>query len=108
MKYPEFEKYVRNHHMAPVGRFELKTADVLVADSGEWFWGKNKEGIEGRWYRTMFAFERDKMWVGSYEEYPAVDYDLISAAEGQKKRVEESLEYASNYLKQLTDAGLYD
>lgn len=104
-----FELWCVQMNMRAVGRFPEKQADILIADSGEPFWGPNKEGIIGRWYRTAFCIDQhDKTWLASYHDYPASDYDLLSRKEGQKRRVNECLEHAKKTLAQTAATGLYD
>jgi hypothetical protein len=104
-----FEAWCAKMNMRAVGRYPQKNADILVADSGEPFVGANDKGIIGRWYRTGYAIDQqDKTWLASFHDYPAADYDLLSRAEGQKRRVNECLEHAKKTLNQTAAAGLYD
>lgn len=96
--------------MVPVKRTRDDSwpADILFADSVTPFFGKNQEGIYGRWYRTAFAYETDSAWTASYAEYPAQDFDLLSKREGQKRRLNEAETAALGNLMLLNDSGLFD
>lgn len=96
--------------MMPVNRKRDPSwpADILFADSGTPFFGENEQGIYGRWYRTAFAYETDEAWTASYAEYPAQDFDLLSRAEGQKRRLNEAETAALGNLMLLNDSGIFD
>ena len=103
-----FENWARENNMRPVVRIKEKGGDILIADSGEPFYGVNGEGLLGRWYRTAFAIDRgDKTWIASTHDYDAVEYDAVSRRAGQEKRINECLAYARETLKQTSKAGLY-
>lgn len=106
--YRFFEMWARRNNMVPVGRFEEKEGFVLIADSGEPFTGLNDDNIYARWYRTAFCIERDSTWTAHWQFYPAADYDLMSRAEGQKRRVQECLTFARDTLHKFAETGLYD
>ena len=83
--------------------------DILFADSVVPFWGENKEGIYGRWYRTAFAYNRDdEMWTASFHEYPASEFDLVSSEAGKKQRLNEAEIAALANLMLLNDSGIFD
>ena len=107
--YKFFEEWARKNNMKPVMRIIEKSGDILVADSGEPFFGTNEQGVLGRYYRTGFAIDRgDKAWLASTNDYPAEEYDTMSRREGQEQRVNECLVYAREALIQTAKAGLYD
>ena len=103
-----FEKYAQRHNMRPVVRVTEEDADILIADSGEPFYGENADGQLGFWYRTAFAFLRDKAWIASSHEYPAGEFALLSKREGQERRVNDCLECARTALALTVEVGLYD
>ncbi len=83
--------------------------DILFADSAMPFFGNNEEGIYGRWYRTAFCFYREGQgWIASSYTCPAAEYDLMSANEGLKQRIDEAEIAALGYLMQMKNAGLFD
>ena len=104
-----FEKWARTQNMLPVMRVKEKHGDILIADSGQQFLGTNSDGELGRWYRTGFAIDRgSKTWIASFNDYNAVEFDLVSRNEGQKRRVEDCLEYARNTLDKFAQTGLFN
>jgi hypothetical protein len=103
-----FEQWARENKMKPVVRVVEDGGDILIADSGEPFFGENEEGLLGRWYKAGFAIDRgDKTWVASTNYYSATEYDLVSKREGQQHRVNDCLAYARVALKATLEVGLY-
>jgi hypothetical protein len=95
--------------MRPVVKVNEKDGDILIADSGEPFFGTNDAGVLGRWYRTGYALDRgDQVWVASTNVYDAVEYDTVSRREGQQDRVNDCLEHARNALSQISQSGLFN
>lgn len=104
-----FEQWARKHNMLPVMRVKEKHGDILIADSGHAFLGSNDAGELGRWYRTAFAIDRgDTTWIASFNDYNAVEFDLVSKNEGQNTRVNECLATARDTLQKLAHTGLFD
>lgn len=102
-----FEEWARRMNMKPVMKVIDPEADILLADSGEPFFGANQDGELGQWYRTGYAIDRDGAQLGNFNEYPAEEYADISAAAGQQARIKECLAYAREALKLTINAGLY-
>jgi hypothetical protein len=110
-----FERWCQRMNMRAVGRFNTDRdgndlpADILIADSGEPFYGANAEGIVGRWYRTAYAIDRgDTTWLASFHDHNAVEFDLVSLETGFKRRVDECFDAAVDTLRKTDAAGLYD
>jgi len=104
-----FETWCRKMNMRAVCRIKEDAADILIADSGEPFMGTNEHGEVGRWYRTGFAIDQgDTTWLASFNDYNAVEFDLLSKNEGQQRRVNECLVHARDTLNKTVAAGLYD
>ena len=95
--------------MRPIVRIAEDHADILIADSGEPFYGANEEGVLGRWYRTAFAIDRgDQTWVASTNIYDAVEYDAVSKRQGQEQRVNDCLMHARVVLNEMHKSGLFN
>lgn len=103
-----FENWARKMNMRPVMKVEEKDGDILVADSGEPFFGVNADGTLGRWYRTGYAIQRGVAWIGNFAEYPAEEFGDVDKRKGQETRVNECLVAAREILKQTKDVGLYN
>lgn len=104
-----FERWARKQHMLPVMRVIEKDGDILIADSGHPFVGTNGDGELGRWYRTGYAIDRgSKTWIASFNDYNAVEFDLVSRNEGQNQRVNDCLQFARDNLEKFATAGLFN
>lgn len=93
--------------MVPVCKVQDDLGEILVADSGEPFYGTNEEGILGRWYRTGYAINRDGLDIGNFCDYPAEEFGDLSRRDGQERRVNECLIAARETLKQFEEVGRY-
>ena len=103
-----FESWAREMKMRPVCKVQDRDGDILVADSGEPFYGTNADGVLGRWYRTGFAINRDQVWLGNYCEYDANSFADESKRRGQEIRINEAVVAGRETLRLTKEVGLYD
>ncbi len=95
--------------MVPVDRDRSSDlGDILIADSGEAFWDKTESGVSIKIYRTGFAIYRDEGWIASTEDHFVDEFKGMTSRAAKDARVAEAIIYANKYLKQTSDAGLYD
>ena len=108
-KSPEFfETWARRNNMVPIGRFTFEEGDILVADSGEAFWGKGEGGSMFKFFRTGFCIFRDKAWIASTNDCFESDQGPRTQRGFRDFRIQEALKYGQKYLQQTAEAGLYD
>ena len=94
--------------MIPEGRYACEHGDVLVADSGEPFWGNTEAGVRCKFWRTGLSIYRDKNWIASTHDTMVEELISYSQRGAKDFRIKEALEYAKKYLEQTHEAGLYD
>ena len=95
--------------MVPVDRDRSSDlGDILVADSGESFWCETQAGVKIKIFRTGFAIYRDEGWIASTEDHLEEEFKNMTKRAAKDARIAEAIIYANKYLKQTSDAGLYD
>ncbi len=82
--------------------------DILIADSFCLISDPPSERGYEKFYRTGFCIYRDKAWIASCDEYAPDEFPSETLAGKQKKRINEVLKYAREYLAQFVEHGLFN
>ena len=104
-----FDDWARREGMKPYDRFrDDPNGDILIADSFCLIsYPPSKRGYK-KFYRTGYCIYRDTAWIASCDEYAPDEFSSESLAGKQKKRTDETLKYARDYLAEFVKRNLFN